>query len=309
MKTKSKKWQRVVELIFHGERFRGAGIDAGALKEIITFQEIIAETAKIIWRRNNPRRKRLLRGFEKLVTLRLTEIKPGSAGVPLALPVLADEQKEFREGPLPEAKEAVEKTYETIYAAAYKKPLPEDVPNEILTLYNEFGKTLGPGEALFVSMMRRGRKRAKFDLTVRKRITEYVPPTYDDTTELVGTVLAADVKKGMFLIYPDIYKGFAVNLPPEAEITVTTALRDHEKLRLKVKGKGVFSPDGSLLRISEAFEITTIEGIKTLYDETAKPIWEVINEIAKTIPKSELEKIPKDASTNLDFYLYGIKET
>ncbi len=307
MKTKSKKWQKVVELIFHGERFQGHGIDTAALKDIITFQEIVAETAKIIWRRNNPKRERLLRGFDELITLRLTEIKSGSAAVPLELPLMVDEQRKLWEGPLSEAKEAVEKTYETICAAAFKKPIPPDIPKEILPLYNEFGKTLETGEAIFVSMMKPGRKRAKFDNNARKRITRYITPEYEDTTEIIGTVLAADVKRGVFIIYPDLYRGFPVNLPKDAEKKVTTALRDHENVKLRVKGTGKFSPVGELLRISEASEILTVETTKRTYDQKAKPIWEVIKDIADTIPTEDLEKIPRDASTRLDFYLYGTK--
>ena len=36
-----------------------------------------------------------------------------------------------------------------------------------------------------------------------------------------------------------------------------------------------------------------------------RPIWEVINEISSQIPLEEWEKIPNDASVNLDHYLYG----
>jgi len=307
MKPKRKRWQKVVELIFRGDRFQGHGIDTAALKDIITFQEIVAETAKIIWRRNNPQRERLLRGFDELITLRLTEIKSGSAAVPLELPLMADEQRKLWEGPLSEAKEAVEKTYETIYAVAFNKPIPPDIPKEILPLYNEFGKTLGPGEAVLVSMMKPGKKRATFDNNARKRIMKYITPQYDDTTEIIGTVLAADVKKGVFIIYPDLYQGFPVTLPKEAEKKVTTALMDHENVKLKVKGKGKFLPDGHLLKISEASEISTVEAAKRTYDHKAKPIWETIKDIADTIPPENLEEIPRDASTRLDFYLYGIK--
>ena len=308
MRINKKRWQKVVELIFHGDRFEDHGIDAAALKEIITFQEIVAETAKILWRKNHPTRERLLKGFDELVKLRLTEIKSGSAAVPLELRVLAEDQKPLWEGPLNEAREAVVKTYETIYAAAFNQPLPVDLPKEILPLYNEFGKSLKPGEAIIVSMMKRGKKRAKFDNAAKKRISRYITPRYEDTTEILGTVLAADVKKGVFVIYPDLYKGFPVNLPAEAEKKVTTALRDHDRVKLNVKGRGVFSAEGNLLKIDEVLEISTLETEKLTYNEKAKPIWEIIEDIVKTIPKEELEKIPKDASSNLDFYLYGVEE-
>lgn len=36
-----------------------------------------------------------------------------------------------------------------------------------------------------------------------------------------------------------------------------------------------------------------------------KPIWEVAEEIGRSIPPEEWEKVPKDLSINLDHYLYG----
>ena len=36
-----------------------------------------------------------------------------------------------------------------------------------------------------------------------------------------------------------------------------------------------------------------------------KPLWEVIAEIASSVPDQEWAKIPSDASYQLDHYLYG----
>ena len=36
-----------------------------------------------------------------------------------------------------------------------------------------------------------------------------------------------------------------------------------------------------------------------------KPLWEVIAEIARSVPDQEWAKIPSDASYQLDHYLYG----
>ncbi len=38
------------------------------------------------------------------------------------------------------------------------------------------------------------------------------------------------------------------------------------------------------------------------YDNTAKPIWEVVREIGAKIPESEWEKVPTDLSKNFDLY-------
>jgi predicted transcriptional regulator len=54
--------------------------------------------------------------------------------------------------------------------------------------------------------------------------------------------------------------------------------------------------------IEKAREVALID---LPFDETAKPIWKEIEEIAARIPKEEWDKIPIDAAENLDHYLYG----
>ena len=41
------------------------------------------------------------------------------------------------------------------------------------------------------------------------------------------------------------------------------------------------------------------------HDPTAKPIWEVMEEIAATVPDSEWAKVPRDLSKNLHHYRHG----
>lgn len=41
------------------------------------------------------------------------------------------------------------------------------------------------------------------------------------------------------------------------------------------------------------------------YDYSARPIWEVVADLGKTIPDEEWEKLPRDLSINIDHYLYG----
>ena len=41
------------------------------------------------------------------------------------------------------------------------------------------------------------------------------------------------------------------------------------------------------------------------YEEDEKPIWQVAVEMGASIPLEEWEKMPTDASKNLDHYLYG----
>jgi len=69
------KWKEVVRLTFKGERFRDHALDLRALSELSQFQNMVAETAKIVWRAENPKRERLPSHFEERVRLCLRRIE------------------------------------------------------------------------------------------------------------------------------------------------------------------------------------------------------------------------------------------
>jgi len=133
---------------------------------------------------------------------------------------------------------------------------------------------------------------------------------YEDDVDIVGTVLAVDVKSNRFTIYPDPQNGEGIEVEPypaDREPLITEALHDHRSLRLRIKGRGEFSgPERKLCRIHRAEKLTLeVAKPESGARPNHRPIWEEIAEIADRIPEEELDKIPHDASVNLDHYLYG----
>ena len=61
------------------------------------------------------------------------------------------------------------------------------------------------------------------------------------------------------------------------------------------------------IRLSEVFrrEPAADSGDAPSAASAQKPLWEVIADIARTVPDEEWAKIPSDASYQLDHYLYG----
>ena len=49
-----------------------------------------------------------------------------------------------------------------------------------------------------------------------------------------------------------------------------------------------------------------LTGGEETYDRSARPIEEVLSEIAERIPREEWDKLPEDLNENLDHYLYGV---
>ncbi|MBW2615296.1 MAG: hypothetical protein JRD02_03850 [Deltaproteobacteria bacterium] len=42
------------------------------------------------------------------------------------------------------------------------------------------------------------------------------------------------------------------------------------------------------------------------YDKSARPIEDLLDELAKEIPQEEWDRLPSDSNDNLDHYLYGV---
>jgi hypothetical protein len=87
---------------------------------------------------------------------------------------------------------------------------------------------------------------------------------------------------------------------------VTSALRDHGSVRLQVKGRAAFSPEGRMLRVLVVDEMRLRPLGEPALDPRARPIWEELAELARKVPKEEWDKLPSDLSDNIDHYVYGV---
>ena len=123
--------------------------------------------------------------------------------------------------------------------------------------------------------------------------------------EVSGEVLEADVRQRHFQLWLTDRSHVSVSFSESQEGEVTTALRDHNQVRMKVKGRGELSPQGKLLKITRVDEITIQPAGEVPFDSTARPIEDVIAELAAQVPQAEWDRLPDDLTDNLDHYLYG----
>ncbi|MBC8199462.1 MAG: hypothetical protein H8E80_05385 [Desulfobacteraceae bacterium] len=297
------KWKEVVKLTFKGERFRDHALDLQALGELSQFQKMVAETAKTLWRAANPNRERLPSHFEERVRLCLRRIEDGSATAPLEVFIEENDQRTFW-GPEPvEIKEAVKLAHEVFEAIGADAQLPERFPRALLSEYAKWGQSLADDEAVELHVP--DKKPARLTLVHKKRLEKYVETPHEDHVEISGEVFEADVKKGRFQLWSGEDTAVTVVFTPEQEYQVTTALKEHKTARMYVKGSGEYSPQGTLLRVLQVDELrlTTSE---THYDKSARPIEDLLEELAREIPQEEWDKLPSDLNDNLDHYLYGV---
>lgn len=70
-------------------------------------------------------------------------------------------------------------------------------------------------------------------------------------------------------------------------------------------GRGEFSAQGELLRITHVDQLQTQPVGEVPYDATAPPIEDVLTELAAEIPQENWDRLPPDLTDNLDHHLYG----
>ena len=296
------KWKEVVRLTFKGERFHGHALDLRALSELSQFQKMVAETAKTLWRAANPTRERLPSHFEERVRLCLRKIEDGSATAPLEVFIEEKDQTAFWEPEPVELNEAVELAHEVYEAIEADAQLPERFPRALLPEYARWGQSLDDDEA--VEMQVSEKKPAYLTLAHRQKLEKFVETPHEDRVEISGEVFEADVKKGRFHLWSGEDTAVTVVFTHEQEGQVTTALKEHKTARMFVKGSGEYSPQGKLLRVLEVDELRLAPS-ETHYDKSARPIEDLLEELARDIPREEWEKLPSDLNENLDYYLYG----
>ncbi|MDK1022677.1 MAG: hypothetical protein QGD92_00425 [Gammaproteobacteria bacterium] len=300
----SGKWKEVVRLRFKGERFRDHALDLSALGGLSQFQKMVAETAKVLWRAAHPDQGRLPRHFEQRTRLCLRTIEEGSATVPLEV-FMEDEVIQDLFGPVEpvEVNEAIGLAYEVFEALEKGDTLPDRLPRSLIPEYAKFSQTLGPEEEIEISTPER--EPVHLTLVSKQRLTEYVEKTYEADVDVTGQVLEADVKRQRFQLWLDDTTKATVSFTEQQEDEVTTALKEHQHRNMQVKGWGQYSSAGKLLQVTRIDEMKLFPVGESLFDMTATPIEEVLQDLAKKIPQEDWDAFPADLTDDLDHYLYG----
>jgi len=123
--------------------------------------------------------------------------------------------------------------------------------------------------------------------------------------DITGEVLEADVKERQFQLWTDESNHVSVRFRKSEEADVTTALKEHKAVRVNVRGLGEISPSGKVLRILSVEELKIQPVAHARHHRSARPIENVLADLASKVPQEEWDRLPKDLTDNLDHYLYG----
>jgi len=300
----AKKQYELVTHTFKGGRFDDHGIDIDVLPELIAYKAILLETAKELWRKKNPDRQRLPKNFEDSLSLKFYKILPASAAVPIMREIDVEEGL-FSFEPLPdELDDAVILVSDSIESVFHSKPIPQDFPKNVIPLFSDYGKTLRPGERIELKAAKKD-SNVSYSQKERAALVQLLQTGYEDYVDLVGEIRAADLDGANFAIRLIDDTKIPGKFSQDQEDDIIEALREHASHRLHIKGRGEFLPDGKLKRIVTVTDVSiqTLEGLP--FNETALPIWDVVEEISSSVPDEEWAKLPADLAKNLDHFLYG----
>lgn len=301
------QWKEVVRLTFKGPRFHDHALDLSAITELSQFQKIVAETAKALWRAANPERERLPKLFEDRTRLCLRKIEEGSAIAPLEVYIEEIEEQKDLFGPEPtEVEESVKLAQEVYNRLEKDEPLPDNFPKLLIPDYEKWGQGLADDE--MIEFATDGKEPARVTQLSRNRLSALSEVKHEDHVDLIGEVLEADIRQGKFQLWLDEKTYVSVIFSTEQEIIVLDSLRDHKSLRLQVIGRGEFSPQGKPLKITQVDKLQYHPVGEVVYDPTARPIEEILQDLAKEVPEEEWKKLPTDLTDNLDHYIYGTPE-
>lgn len=297
--------RNLVNHTFHGRRFDDGGVDLDVTPDLVRYKTLLVEVAKELWRRNHPDRKYLPKNFEDSLSMKFYEVRDNCATIPLERVQTAGDREQLWDDD--ELDDAVNLVAETIQAAGNDQPLPEQFPKNLLSLFQDYGKTLRDEEWI----EQRPAKREfgiRYDATVRERLTRWVESPYEDAVDLTGEVTMARVSNPLMTIQLNDDRKIEAAFRPEDEDVITTALKQHTTAKLRVIGRGQFGTDGLVRKVTEVTEVSLLSNGERPFDSSAKPIWEVFEEILADVPDEQFARLPVDGADRHDFYIHGSRE-
>jgi hypothetical protein len=297
-------WKEVATLRFKGDRFRDHALDLSAVTELRQFQKMVAETAKALWRAANPDRKNLPAHFEDRTRLCLRRIEDGSATVPLEVYLEKPDQPGLWETEPTEVNEAIRLAHEVFESASEDHPLPAQLPKELVEDYVNWGKSLGDNEE--IELQPSGAQRpVRVNANTRQRLTRFIERPHPSTIEVVGELFEADVRLQQSQVWLDTNTAVGLTFDAAHEDTITTALKDHRSVRIRIRGSAEVSPEGRPVRFTRVDSLELVAQRAWEFDPNAPLIEGQIAEIWRDLPQEERDRLPSDLSDHLDHYIYG----
>ena len=190
--------QNFVQPRFTGARFDSHTLPVDVARDLAAYEALLIDLAKRLFLHDHPERQRVPKGFSD-VHLAIVGVKEGSAKPILALvntTVIAAQLSLFDAGVsnsyFTQARDLIAECI-----AASESALPDKFPKELLSHFNQLGRSLREGEALELSRKDTAQT-AVLSPARRKNLVLAANAVYEREVELGGYIGEADWEKGTF---------------------------------------------------------------------------------------------------------------
>jgi len=191
---------REIRLRYVGRRFDEARMPVDVLPDLPAFRDLLAALVKDEWRRDNAKRQRLPKGFDRSFTFDLIGIGEGSAIPKIEwnrdiaqenLPGMAD----YLEGL---AQLSMERLLEIVDGSGNGR-MPRSLPSDAIRALNKFGSSLRDDERIeFNGSSDDADNVVYLDAERRKRLITHVKETYDVRAEGIGRLHGTSLGTGAY---------------------------------------------------------------------------------------------------------------
>lgn len=241
-----------------GKRFDDHTIPLELLEDFAALEELLIEVAKWIYLNENSDRKRVPRGFNNKVELKLSSIEEGSVIpkillVTTSLGLFPDDNQQYYE-------KAKDNILKSIDAASKGEEVTKYVPENLLVYFNRIGKSLRDDESIDFSPD--SNLQAQLNKTTRKRLVLASSGINEVTiqTTIRGTIPEADKSKKSFTIMTYNGQRITAKLLGIHSTTILEAFNNYEsKTRVLISGLGHFDKHDKLVSFESIEHISVLD--------------------------------------------------
>ena len=257
---------------FSGARFEKHTLPVEVARDLAAYEALLLALAKHLYLQEHPDRQRVPKGFPD-AHLDIVRIDEGSAQPLLALVAAATVMTSpVQLSLLPNSEENYFSKARDLIAECIAAPdsaLPANFPKELLSHFNQLGRSLRDGETM--ELQRVDKKIAVLSPEKRKKLVLAVNTVYESEVELSGTIGEADWEKSTFRLRLTDGSQTTVPMPENFHSKVR---QSGGKIRDYVSVKGIAAYD-SWERLQKVITVESLEIVKNYtltvrFDELAQ---------------------------------------
>lgn len=250
---------------FEGHRFDEHTLPVDVVRDLAAYETLVIELAKHLYLREHPDRQRVPKGFSADFQLHLEKVDQGSAMPLLSVVVtgvlgLSGGDNSYFE----RARDLI-----TDCVAAPDGQLPDAFPRELLSHFNQVGRSLRDDERL--ELPRSGTTPALLTPERRKHLVLAAESVYEREVELTGSIGEADWEKSTFRLRLNDGSQCVVPMPEHFHARARE-FGGRSRHLVTVKGVATYDSWDRLQKVisAESLEIQLNSALSTKLDELAE---------------------------------------